>query len=32
VGTIAGDDTCVAIARNSRDAALLADELADLVG
>ena len=32
VGTIAGDDTCVAIARNSRDAAALARELADLVG
>jgi transcriptional regulator of arginine metabolism len=32
VGTIAGDDTCVAIARNSRDAAGLARELADLVG
>ena len=32
VGTIAGDDTCVAIARNNRDAAALADELSDLVG
>jgi transcriptional regulator of arginine metabolism len=32
VGTIAGDDTCVAIARNTRDAAGLARELADLVG
>jgi transcriptional regulator of arginine metabolism len=32
VGTIAGDDTCVAIARNARDAAALARELADLVG
>jgi transcriptional regulator of arginine metabolism len=32
VGTIAGDDTCVAIARNTRDAAVLARELADLVG
>ena len=32
VGTIAGDDTCVAIARNTRDAAALARELADLVG
>ena len=32
VGTIAGDDTCIAIARNTRDAAALARELADLVG
>jgi transcriptional regulator of arginine metabolism len=32
VGTIAGDDTCVAIARNGKDAAALARELADLVG
>jgi transcriptional regulator of arginine metabolism len=32
VGTIAGDDTCLAVARNNRDAALLARELADLVG
>jgi transcriptional regulator of arginine metabolism len=32
VGTIAGDDTCIAIARNTRDAAGLASELADLVG
>ena len=32
VGTIAGDDTCIAIARNTRDAAALANELADLVG
>jgi transcriptional regulator of arginine metabolism len=32
VGTIAGDDTCVAIASNNRDAASLAQELADLVG
>ena len=32
VGTIAGDDTCVAIARNSRGAAALARELAKLVG
>ena len=32
VGTIAGDDTCVAIARNSRDATALARELANLVG
>ena len=32
VGTIAGDDTCVAIARDNRDAASLAAELSDLVG
>jgi transcriptional regulator of arginine metabolism len=32
VGTIAGDDTCVAIASNARDAAALARELADLMG
>jgi transcriptional regulator of arginine metabolism len=32
VGTIAGDDTCVAIARNTRDAVALADELSDLIG
>ena len=32
VGTIAGDDTCIAIARNTRDAALLAGELSELVG
>ena len=32
VGTIAGDDTCVAIARNARDAVVLARELADLIG
>jgi transcriptional regulator of arginine metabolism len=32
VGTIAGDDTCIAIARNLRDAAAVARELADLVG
>ncbi len=32
VGTIAGDDTCVAIARNARDAVALARELGDLVG
>jgi transcriptional regulator of arginine metabolism len=32
VGTIAGDDTCVAIARNARDAASIARELADLIG
>jgi transcriptional regulator of arginine metabolism len=32
VGTIAGDDTCIVIARNTRDAELLARELADLIG
>jgi transcriptional regulator of arginine metabolism len=32
VGTIAGDDTCLVVASNNRDAALLARELADLVG
>ena len=32
VGTIAGDDTCVAIARTNRDAVALARELDDLVG
>jgi transcriptional regulator of arginine metabolism len=32
VGTIAGDDTCVAIVRNARDAVALAHELADLIG
>jgi transcriptional regulator of arginine metabolism len=32
VGTIAGDDTCVAIARNAREAAALARELANLIG
>jgi transcriptional regulator of arginine metabolism len=32
VGTIAGDDTCIVIARNTRDAELLAGELADLIG
>ncbi|TML15158.1 MAG: arginine repressor [Actinobacteria bacterium] len=32
VGTIAGDDTCVAIARNNRDAVALARDLAELVG
>jgi len=31
VGTIAGDDTCIAIARNHRDALSLARELAELV-
>jgi transcriptional regulator of arginine metabolism len=32
VGTIAGDDTCLVIARNSRDAASLGRELDDLIG
>ena len=32
VGTIAGDDTCVAIARTNRDALALARELDELVG
>ena len=32
VGTIAGDDTCVAIARTNRDAVALARELDELVG
>jgi transcriptional regulator of arginine metabolism len=32
VGTIAGDDTCIAIARYTRVAAGLASELGDLVG
>ncbi len=32
VGTIAGDDTCIAIAHNTRDAVALARELAELVG
>lgn len=32
VGTIAGDDTCLVVAGNNRDAALLARELGDLVG
>ncbi len=32
VGTIAGDDTIVAIARTNRDAALLAEELSEIVG
>jgi transcriptional regulator of arginine metabolism len=31
VGTIAGDDTCIAIARNPREAELLARELAQLI-
>ena len=32
VGTIAGDDTCLVVAGNNRDAALLARELAEFVG
>jgi transcriptional regulator of arginine metabolism len=32
VGTIAGDDTCLVVAGNNRDAAHLARELGDLVG
>lgn len=32
VGTLAGDDTCLAVARNSREAASLARELDGLVG
>jgi transcriptional regulator of arginine metabolism len=32
VGTIAGDDTCLVVAGNNRDAALLARELGDLIG
>jgi transcriptional regulator of arginine metabolism len=32
VGTIAGDDTCVAIARTNRDAVALARELDELIG
>jgi transcriptional regulator of arginine metabolism len=32
VGTIAGDDTCIAVARNAREAAALGRELADLIG
>jgi arginine repressor len=32
VGTIAGDDTCLVVAENNRDAAVLARELGDLVG
>jgi transcriptional regulator of arginine metabolism len=32
VGTIAGDDTCIAIARSNRDALSLARELTELVG
>ena len=32
LGTIAGDDTCLVVTANGRDAALLARELAQLVG
>jgi transcriptional regulator of arginine metabolism len=32
IGTIAGDDTCLAVAGTNRDAALLARELVALVG
>ena len=32
VGTLAGDDTCLAIARDARDASELARELAELIG
>jgi transcriptional regulator of arginine metabolism len=32
VGTIAGDDTCLVIARDGRDAAALADELGGTIG
>ena len=32
VGTLAGDDTCLVITRNARDAAALARELADTLG
>ena len=32
VGTLAGDDTCIVIARNPREAAALARELSDLIG
>ncbi|HEY7149237.1 MAG TPA: hypothetical protein VH420_07305 [Gaiellaceae bacterium] len=32
VGTIAGDDTCVAITRTNRDAAALVVELTELIG
>lgn len=32
VGTLAGDDTCIAIARDSVDARALADELGDSIG
>ena len=32
VGTIAGDDTCLVIARDAREADALAEELADTIG
>jgi len=32
VGTIAGDDTCVAITRTGREAAAIARELSGLIG
>ena len=32
VGTIAGDDTCLVIARDTSDAAALAEELGDSIG
>lgn len=32
VGTLAGDDTCLAVARNAGDARSLAAELSDLIG
>ena len=32
VGTIAGDDTCLVVARDTRDAAALADELGGTIG
>jgi transcriptional regulator of arginine metabolism len=32
VGTLAGDDTCLVIARGAKDAATLARELADAIG
>jgi transcriptional regulator of arginine metabolism len=32
IGTLAGDDTCLVIARNVRDARALADELAGAIG
>ena len=32
VGTIAGDDTCLVIARDARDAVALADELGETIG
>jgi transcriptional regulator of arginine metabolism len=32
VGTLAGDDTCLVVARDARDAHALAAELADAIG